>query len=141
MNFTSLLQDKRLTILLAGEIDHHSAKEIMKAITAKIDIYMPLCCVLDFGKVTFMDSSGIAVVIHTLRAMKELEGQLLLEINPCGVSAPGVHSLLEKGHEAVVVVIREGDGIGGFFNARHLRDAVAHGDAGAGGAEHADVIL
>ncbi len=82
MNFTSLLQDKRLTILLAGEIDHHSAKEIMKAITAKIDIYMPLCCVLDFGKVTFMDSSGIAVVIHTLRAMKELEGQLLLENIP-----------------------------------------------------------
>ena len=43
---------------------------------------MPLCCVLDFGKVTFMDSSGIAVVIHTLRAMKELEGQLLLENIP-----------------------------------------------------------
>lgn len=82
MNFTSLLQDKRLTILLAGEIDHHSAREIMRAITAKIDIYMPVSCVLDFGKVSFMDSSGIAVVIHTLRAMNELEGKLMLDNIP-----------------------------------------------------------
>ena len=82
MTFTSLLQDKRLTILLAGEIDHHSAKEIMQAITDKIDIYMPMSCVLDFGKVSFMDSSGIAVVIHTLRAMNELEGRLMLDNIP-----------------------------------------------------------
>ncbi len=82
LNYTSLLQDKRLTILLSGEIDHHSAKQIMAAITTKIDVYLPLCCILDFGGVSFMDSSGIAVVIHTLRAMNELEGRLLLENVP-----------------------------------------------------------
>ena len=56
MNYTSLLQDKRLTILLAGEIDHHTAREIMEAVTAKIDVYLPRRCVLDLGAVTFMDS-------------------------------------------------------------------------------------
>ena len=78
MQYTSLLQDKRLTILLQGEIDHHSARETMEAITSKIDVYLPRRCVLDFGGVTFMDSSGIAIVIHTLRAMEELEGEVWL---------------------------------------------------------------
>ena len=62
MNYTSLLQEKQLTILLSGEIDHHSARQIMAAITAKIDVYLPRSCILDFSAVTFMDSSGIAIV-------------------------------------------------------------------------------
>ena len=78
MQYTSLLQDKRLTILLSGEIDHHSARETMEAITSKIDVYLPRCCVLDFGGVSFMDSSGIAIVIHALRAMEELGGEVWL---------------------------------------------------------------
>lgn len=82
MNLTSFLQDKQLTIALTGEIDHHSAREIMAVITAKIDTYIPTVCILDFQDVTFMDSSGIAVVIHSLRAMRELEGTLRLENIP-----------------------------------------------------------
>lgn len=78
MNFTSLLQEKRLTILLSGEIDHHAAKEIMEAVSAKINVYLPQYCELDFGGVSFMDSSGIALVIHTLRAMNQLGGKLRL---------------------------------------------------------------
>ena len=82
MNLTSYLQDKQLTVTLTGEIDHHSAREIMAVITAKIDTYIPAVCILDFRDVTFMDSSGIAVVIHSLRAMRELEGELHLENIP-----------------------------------------------------------
>lgn len=82
MNYTSLLQDKQLTILLSGEIDHHSARQIMAAISAKIDVYLPRTCILDFGAVSFMDSSGIAVVIHSLRSMNELEGTLELQNVP-----------------------------------------------------------
>lgn len=82
MNMTSFVQDKHMTLALSGEIDHHSARQIMAQITAKIDAYLPAVCVLDFSEVSFMDSSGIAVVIHTLRAMRELEGRLLLENIP-----------------------------------------------------------
>lgn len=82
MNLTSFLQDKQLTVALTGEIDHHSAREIMAVITAKIDVYIPAVCILDFRDVTFMDSSGIAVVIHSLRAMRELEGTLRLQNIP-----------------------------------------------------------
>ena len=33
---------------------------------------------LDFRDVTFVDSSGIAVVINALRSMSQIEGRLLL---------------------------------------------------------------
>ena len=39
---------------------------------------MPEICVLDFRDVTFVDSSGIAVVINALRSMTQIEGKLLL---------------------------------------------------------------
>ena len=78
MHFTSFLDNGKLTISLTGEIDHHRAKGYIRAIEAKIEAYTPSLCVLDFTEVTFMDSSGIAVVINALRAMSRIEGQLML---------------------------------------------------------------
>ena len=84
MHFTSYLQDRQLTVALTGEIDHHCAKEYMQHISEKIESYTPSVCVLDFltldlSGVTFMDSSGIAVVIHALRQMAQLGGRLQLQ--------------------------------------------------------------
>ena len=78
MYLTSYLQDGKLTISLTGEIDHHCAKEYMHAISGKLEAYSPKACVLDFQDVTFMDSSGIAIVINALRNMTKIEGQLAL---------------------------------------------------------------
>jgi len=78
MHFTSFLQNGRLTVALTGEIDHHRAKEYIQAITGKIEAYNPSVCVLDFQEVSFMDSSGIAVVINALRCMTRIEGTLQL---------------------------------------------------------------
>ena len=76
------LNDRTLTVLLKGEIDHHSARELMSTIGEKIDCYLPLQCILDFEEVRFMDSSGIAVVLHTLRRMNALGGKLVLRNIP-----------------------------------------------------------
>ena len=76
MHFTSYLQDNQLTVLLTGELDHHSAKAYITAINAKIEAYSPATCNLDFSGVTFMDSSGIAVVINALRTMNAYGGNL-----------------------------------------------------------------
>lgn len=78
MRFTSFLQDGQLTVVLTGEIDHHCAKNYINSISAKIEAYAPRVCVLDFQEVTFMDSSGIAVVINALRNMTRIEGNLIL---------------------------------------------------------------
>lgn len=105
MHFTSFLENGRLTIALTGEIDHHCAKAYIQAITAKIEAYMPNICILDFQDVSFIDSSGIAVVINALRCMTQIEGHLLLT----GISqqpmrvfrASGIDKLVEI-REAVV---------------------------------------
>ena len=78
MHFTSFLEEGRLTVALTGEIDHHCAKAYIQEIAAKIEAYMPEICVLDFREVSFVDSSGIAVVINALRNMTQIEGKLLL---------------------------------------------------------------
>lgn len=82
MQMTSFLQDKQLTIALNGEIDHHGAKSVLRMIADKIDQFMPAMCILDFRDVSFMDSSGIAIVIHTYRRMLELNGVLQLKRVP-----------------------------------------------------------
>ena len=78
MQLTSFLENGRLTIALTGEIDHHRAKCYIETIAAKIDAYAPAACILDFSEVTFVDSSGIAVVINTMRRMAQIEGELFL---------------------------------------------------------------
>ena len=99
MHFTSFLEEGRLTVALTGEIDHHCAKAYIQAIAAKIEAYMPDVCVLDFREVSFVDSSGIAVVINALRSMTQIEGQLLLTgiaPQPMRVSrASGIDKLVE----------------------------------------------
>lgn len=78
MHFTSFLDNGHLTVALTGEIDHHCARNYIQAIAGKIEAYTPEVCILDFEEVTFVDSSGIAVVINALRAMAQIEGKLLL---------------------------------------------------------------
>lgn len=105
MSMTSYVQDRQLTIALRGEIDHHSARSIMTTVGEKIDLYLPLRCILDFRDVTFMDSSGIAVVISTLRRMKTLEGKLLLQNIPPQpykvLRAAGIEKIAEIREECV----------------------------------------
>ena len=78
MQLTSFLENSRLTIALSGEIDHHRARSYIDTIAAKMDAYSPAECVLDFSEVTFVDSSGIAVVINSMRRMAQIEGELFL---------------------------------------------------------------
>ena len=78
MHLTSYLQNGTLTVVLTGEIDHHCAKQYIQSITAKIEAYSPRICILDFNEVTFMDFSGIAVVINALRNMSKIDGELEL---------------------------------------------------------------
>lgn len=65
-----------LSVSLSGELDHHAAKTAMREIEAKIDTYLPRECILDFDKLQFMDSSGIALILKTYKRMKEVEGNL-----------------------------------------------------------------
>ena len=103
MQFTSFLDNGKLTVALNGEIDHHCAKDYISAIAGKIEAYTPDLCVLDFAEVSFVDSSGVAVVINTLRHMSQQGGQLILQ----GVGQQPMRVFLTSGIDKLVKIREE----------------------------------
>ncbi len=78
MNITFQQNFNELEARLMGEIDHHSARGIAETIDFKIRRLQPQLLILDFGGVSFMDSSGLAVVMGRWRLMQSLGGQIEL---------------------------------------------------------------
>ncbi len=65
-----------LTAYLQGEIDHHSAAELRSAIDLAINENAPETLVLDFKDITFMDSSGIGLVMGRYRMLSGTGAQI-----------------------------------------------------------------
>lgn len=82
MKVSANFDNKTLCLYPAGDLDHHGAKKAMSAIESRIDLTLPRECILDMRYVTFMDSSGIAVILKTLRLVKEAGGRLTVENVP-----------------------------------------------------------
>ncbi|MCD7803904.1 MAG: STAS domain-containing protein [Oscillospiraceae bacterium] len=67
-----------LTAKITGEIDHHSAKWLRADIDTAINDNKPQLLRLDFSGVTFMDSSGVGLVMGRNLNMKEIGGKVEL---------------------------------------------------------------
>ena len=74
MELKTGVEDRILTLRLMGELDHHAAKEIMRKLELAIERHLPRQVVLDLRGVSFMDSSGLAVVLCAQRRMQPLGG-------------------------------------------------------------------
>ena len=70
--------DRNLLLELSGEIDHHSARNAMREMELAVDAALPKKLVLDMTGVTFMDSSGIALILRAQQRMRLLDGSLLV---------------------------------------------------------------
>lgn len=68
-----------MTAVLKGEIDHHTAREMRLEIDEQIQMLLPKKLYLDFGKVTFMDSSGIGLVMGRYRNMESIGGNVVVK--------------------------------------------------------------
>ncbi len=56
-----------VTAYLKGELDHHTAREMREEIDTAVELNMPTLLVLDFKDISFMDSSGIGLVMGRYR--------------------------------------------------------------------------
>lgn len=68
--------EEEINVVLHGEVDHHFTNEIRPLIDEKIIEYKPKVLILDFSKVTFMDSSGVGLIMGRYRLMSEFEGKI-----------------------------------------------------------------
>ena len=67
-----------LEIFLKGEMDHHGAKGLIGRLDSEIALALPLRLILDMEGISFMDSSGIAVVMRARQRMQEMGGHVKL---------------------------------------------------------------
>lgn len=68
--------DEILTAYIIGDLDHHTAKEMREEIDATVERLKPRILILDFKDVTFMDSSGIGLVMGRYRLMTSVGGEV-----------------------------------------------------------------
>ena len=72
------IADEILIARLIGDIEHHSAKEMRETIDEAVTRAQVRELDLDFKDVTFMDSSGIGLVMGRYKLMQELGGSVHL---------------------------------------------------------------
>lgn len=63
MNVTIESSGSVVIAYLIGEIDHHTAGEVREKIDDTLMLVKPKTLILDFKNVSFMDSSGIGLVM------------------------------------------------------------------------------
>ncbi len=68
----------KLFVLLDGEIDHHTSGRLRTEVDAAIYTHTPRTLVLDFQDVTFMDSSGIGLIMGRYKVLEPLGGDIIL---------------------------------------------------------------
>ena len=76
MAVTCTGEGRVLRAALSGEVDHHGARAIMEELNRQIDLELPRELTIDLAGVTFMDSSGIAVLLRAWRRGGELGGSV-----------------------------------------------------------------
>lgn len=85
MSVKLILREGTLTAMLFGEIDDHTAREIRETIDSAMEKVKPKRLRLDFSGVSFMDSSGIGLIIGRYKIMKMWGGCVILCAMPAHI--------------------------------------------------------
>jgi len=78
MHISFEMTDEILIANLDGELDHHSSTVIREEIDKTIEAFHSRHLIFNFEKVTFMDSSGIGVIMGRYNKITQLGGMLLV---------------------------------------------------------------
>ncbi len=74
-----MYEERRITAGILGEIDHHNAAMMRRKIDMELKERLPEEMVFDFEHVTFMDSSGIGLIMGRYRLMNEIGGKIIIK--------------------------------------------------------------
>lgn len=67
---------------IKGDLDHHTAKFIRGEIDREITSARPHRLIIDFSGVTFMDSSGIGLIMGRYKLMQDYDGEVIIASPP-----------------------------------------------------------
>ena len=80
MNVTIKSGKNVVIAYLIGEIDHHTAGDVRAKIDNTLMFIKPDTLILDFKNVSFMDSSGIGLVMGRYRLLQSINPACQIEI-------------------------------------------------------------
>lgn len=100
MEIQAKCTDRNLLLEFGGELDHHGAKGALRELELAIDAALPVRLVLDLKDVSFMDSSGIALILRAQQRMQMMDGSVLV----CNVPAQAKRVLDAAGIGRLVTI-------------------------------------
>lgn len=90
LNIEMMITHDVLCIRLDGELDHHTAEELRELASKAIEEKDIRHIVLNLEQLSFMDSSGLGVILGRYKQIKQLHGEMVV----CAVS-PAIRRLLD----------------------------------------------
>ena len=82
MNYNIVRRKDRLIVKIDGELDHHSAKSVRENIDIEIKGGNIKTLIFDFSDLSFMDSSGIGIIMGRFQLMSLCGGRVIVENAP-----------------------------------------------------------
>ena len=102
MNVTVESSGSVVIAYLIGEIDHHTAAAVRENIDTAIKQKKPTHLIIDFRNVSFMDSSGIGLVMGRYRLIQSINSTASLEIKNVTPQAKKIMELAGLGRIAII---------------------------------------
>lgn len=90
LNIDMEVKNDVLCIRLTGELDHHTAEDLRQLATNAIEKYNIRHILLNLEQLSFMDSSGLGVILGRYKQIKQLQGEMVV----CAIS-PAVQRLFD----------------------------------------------
>lgn len=100
MEIQCITTDRNLLLKMSGELDHHHAKKAMQETERAIDAALPRVLILDLEGITFMDSSGIALILRAQQRIQLLDGGMRV----CNVPAQAKRVLDAAGISRLITI-------------------------------------
>ncbi|SEN41031.1 anti-anti-sigma regulatory factor, SpoIIAA [Amphibacillus marinus] len=79
-----------LVVRLVGELDHHETNALKSIWQEEINTKQPANIILNLAELTFMDSSGLGVILGRYKEIKQAGGEMVV----CAIS-PAVKRLFD----------------------------------------------
>lgn len=77
MKITTLLKQGILIVNIEGELDMHSADQFRKVVDTALDASGANNLLLDLRQVSFIDSSGLGVILGRYKRLSSLNGRIV----------------------------------------------------------------
>lgn len=90
LNIDLEVKNDVLCIRLSGELDHHAAEDLRELATNAIEKYNIRHILLNLEQLSFMDSSGLGVILGRYKQIKQLHGEMVV----CAIS-PAIQRLFD----------------------------------------------